>query len=231
MMATQLLMGDEQRRRNLGLQLGAGIGGAMAGGLATGLAGADQGPETPGQEAGAPGGDVQGALAQMVAPQPPELQNPVTGYQVQPDFSPSLTPGSIDSPEGFGTLTYDQSLEDVGGMNMSPLGMLGQPEADTQLQEPAPGADMNQTGLRLPSLADPSTMEQAKKRYRELTTRPEEAPLPDRSGMDMSYIQQEEMRHWERNLDLMVQSGELGEEEASQMLRNKKMELAMQGGI
>jgi hypothetical protein len=213
MMATQLLMGDEQRRRNLGLQLGAGIGGAMAGGLATGLAGADQGPEAAGQQGEAPGGDVQGALAQMVAPHP------------------SLVPGSIDSPEGFGTLTYDQSLEDVGGMNMSPLGMLGQPEADTQLQEPAPGADMNQTGLRLPSLSDPATMEQAKKRYREFTTRPEEAPLPDRSGMDMSYIQQEEMRHWERNLDLMVQSGELGEEEASQMLRNKKMELAMQGGI
>jgi hypothetical protein len=231
MMATQLLMGDEQRRRNLGLQLGAGIGGAMAGGLATGLAGADQGPEAAGQQGEAPGGDVQGALAQMVAPQPLELQNPVTGYQVQPDFSPSLTPGSIDSPEGFGTLTYDQSLEDVGGTNMSPFGMLGQPEADTQLQEPAPGADMNQTGLLLPSLADPATMEQAKKRYRELTTRSEEAPTLSPGGGDMSAIQQEEMRRFAQTIEDMVNFGRIGEEEAAQMLRNKKMELAMQGGI
>jgi hypothetical protein len=204
----------------------------MAGGLATGLAGADQGPEAAGQQGEAPGGDVQGALAQMVAPQPTELQNPVTGYQVQPDFSPSLTPGSIDSPEGLGTLTYDQSLETVGGTSVSPHGAMGlESPGDTQLQEPAPGADMNQTALQLISLTDPAIMEQSRKRYRELVTRPEEAPLPDRSGMDMSYIQQEEMRHWERNLDLMVQSGDLSEDDASMMLRNKQMELSMQGGI
>jgi hypothetical protein len=231
MMATQLLMGDEQRRRNLGLQLGAGIGGAMAGGLATGLAGADQGPETPGQEAGAPGGDVQGALAQMVAPQPPELQNPVTGYQVQPDFSPSLTPGSIDSPEGFGTLTYDQSLEDVAGQYVSPHGPGGGAVPDVGLGQPMENVDMNQTGLLLPSLADPATMEQAKKRYRELTTRSEDAPLSSPGGSDMSDIQQEEMRNYEANLDVLVQTGQIDETEASVMLRNKQMELAMQGGI
>jgi 3',5'-cyclic AMP phosphodiesterase CpdA len=90
---------------------------------------------------------------------------------------------------------------------------------------------MNQTALQLISLTDPAIMEQSRKRYRELVTRPEEAPLPDRSGMDMSYIQQEEMRHWERNLDLMVQSGDLSEDDASMMLRNKQMELSMQGGI
>jgi hypothetical protein len=222
MFATQLLMGDEQRRRNLGLQLGTGIGGAAAAGLATGLAGADQGPEAP--QGDAPGGDVQSALGQMVAPGPTELQMPVTGYQTQADFSPSLTPGSMGSPEGFGTLTTDQSLETVGGTDVATASDTSLQTPDTQLQEPA-------GGLQLPSLADPATMDQAKKRYRELTMRPESAPLSSPGGGDMSYIQQEEMRHWERNLDVMVQTGQLSEEEASEALRNKQMELAMRGGI
>jgi hypothetical protein len=223
MFATQLLMGDEQRRRNLGLQLGAGIGGAMAGGLATGLAGADQGPEAAGQQGEAPGGDVQGALAQMVAPAPTELQMPVTGFQTQ-DFSPSLTPGSLDSPEGFGTLTMDPSLETVGGQEM---GDLSTPTPDTQLNEPM----QQQAGFQLPSLSDPASRDQAVKRYRELTTRPEDAPLTSPGGGDMSYIQQEEMRHFEHNLQILVETGQMSDEEASQELRNKQMELAMQGGF
>jgi hypothetical protein len=150
---------------------------------------------------------------------------------VQPDFSPSLVPGSIGSPEGFGTLTYDQSLEDVAGQYVSPHGPGGGAVPDVGLGQPMENVDMNQTALQLISLTDPAIMEQSRKRYRELVTRPEEAPLPDRSGMDMSYIQQEEMRHWERNLDLMVQSGDLSEDDASMMLRNKQMELSMQGGI
>jgi hypothetical protein len=91
--------------------------------------------------------------------------------------------------------------------------------------------DMNQTGLLLPSLADPATMEQARKRYRELTTRSEDAPLSSPGGSDMSAIQQEEMRNYEANLDVLVQTGQIDETEASVMLRNKQMELAMQGGL
>jgi hypothetical protein len=90
---------------------------------------------------------------------------------------------------------------------------------------------MTQTGLQLPSLSDPAMMEQATKRYRELTQRPEDAPLSSPGGSDISYIQQEELRHYEANLLLLVESGQMDEAEASVLLNNKRMELAMQGGL
>jgi len=230
-MATQLLMGDEQRRRNLGLQLGAGIGGAAAAGLATGLAGADQGP--PAESSQVSAGQDQSALGQIVAPQPMELTNPVTGYQRQASFSPSLTPGTTGSPEAFGNLTYDQSLETVQGTGVSPYGPSGQESAPpTKLDEPMQGFDMNQSGLVLPSLSSPEQgMEQAVRKYRQNVMRKEDEPLSSRGGSDMQAIQKEELRHFEENLILMVNSGQIDEAAATQMLRNKQMELSMQGGL
>jgi hypothetical protein len=186
MFATQLLMGDEQRRRNLGLQLGAGIGGATAAGLATGLAGADQGPETPGQEAGAPGGDVQGALAQMVAPPPTELTNPITAFQRQPeDFTPSLYSGAPGTAEGFGSLTYDQGLETLGGRSVATGSDVDAPPPNAQLQEPTPGSNIDQAGLVLPSLANPQQgMEQAVNSYRQSVLSKETQPLTSPGGSD-----------------------------------------------
>jgi hypothetical protein len=47
----------------------------------------------------------------------------------------------------------------------------------------------------------------------------------------MSAIQAEEMRHWERNLEDMVNAGTMQPDQAAEMLRNKQMELAMRGGV
>lgn len=189
MFATQALMGDEQRRRQLGLRLGAGIGGAMASGLATGLAGADQGPseEVAGALVGSPGGvtglnnPAAGIPASTQGAEGSVFGTPGRAFGEDPSLTPG--PGTLQGPE-------------QGGLQSPP---------DTQLQEPMSQVGQNQagapgleSGVVLPSLANPEQgIEAAVDTYRRNVTRKSDAPLISNSkgGSDDVARQEDQARN------------------------------------
>jgi hypothetical protein len=193
MFATDRLMQDEQRRRQLGLQLGAGVGGATAAGLATALAGADQGPageEVAGALTGPSDETGLGAAgAGMLGSRGPEASmGGVFGTSGGRAFgeAPSLQPGPPGSPEGFGALSSpDISGAQAPAVPGAPSTELGQPELAPQGSE----------GFALEAMLTPEArFDAAQLEYTRLVTRPEDRPHGKSTGGSDEKAKQEQMQ-------------------------------------
>jgi hypothetical protein len=165
-MATQLLMGDEERRRDLGLKLGSGMGGAIAAGLATGLAGADQGPEAKPKEGEATG------------------QTPGAPDDVANEHQQAFIQDAQSRLEGFRQLRQQTFPDEPETSDQAPAAPAPVSQAGGAAESPFALAPML-TGATLGQ-----TLDVAQMAYMASVARPSEAPLPSRAGTEQAAFEQ-----------------------------------------
>ena len=189
---TQGLIAEEQRRRNLGLQLGAGLGGGVAALIANQVAAGDQGPA--GEEVGQAltGSDPMG-LREASALGPTEAAG--AGGALGPGgFSgePTLPGAFVGGPRA-----HDLALETVAGQAVSPFGPTGVAEVSTDLQSSDLKGGMSKEGFALASImSTEERFENAKLNYQESVVRFKgEKPFSSsRGGTDTKVTEEQKRR-------------------------------------
>jgi hypothetical protein len=155
----------------------------------------------------------------------------MTGMPDRQGFSPSITPGAAGTPEAFGAPTFDQGLESAAGINMSPFGMRGQPETQTQLQEPGQDFDLSKGGFALGAILSPDQkLDEAKKKYIAHTVNPTERPFePSTGGTEFNARQRAVLMAYERDIQMMLENKQITPEDAAQMIQ--QMTAEVRGGF